>query len=108
MRLWMKIFIIVLVLDGLFLFCEEFMQWQWDHTLAPFCWNPYMVVDGRIEPSIFFTPYLNDWISWLPPSGWKTGVYVYNFLNLSLIILKIVRFLVLPIVVFVLRKRIGD
>lgn len=93
---WFKILVVVMVIQGVLACVKIFMQWQWDHTVAPFCWK---------DP-LFHTPYLDDWISWLPPRGWKTGVYVYNFLNASEYLLTIVMFLIPPIVVFALRKKL--
>ena len=109
MKRWVKVWIVVMVVQGVLAMAKTFMQWQWDHTAAPYCWNPYMVeVDQQsqpfIVPSVFFTPYLNDWISWIPPFGWKTGVYVYNALNPGQYLLTILMFVTTPLVVYLLRK----
>ena len=106
MKKWIKILFVVMLVSGVLTASQIYMLWQWDHTVAPFCWNPFVVVNMEIRPSHFFVPYLDDWISWLPPQGWKTGVYCYNFLMASMILLSIAQFLTPPIIVILARKKI--
>jgi len=103
--MWVKILIVVMLLSGCLSIAQIYVLWQWDHLVAPYCWNPYMVVDDEIKPSDFFKAIYNDWISWLPPTGWKTGVYCYNFCMMLKILLPIIQFLAPPLVVMWLRKK---
>ena len=105
MKKWIKILFVVMLLSGTLTASQVYVLWQWDHLVAPFCWNPFIVIEGVIRPSHFFVPYLNNWISWLPPQGWKTGVYCYNFLMMLMILLSIAQFLAPPLIVYLARKK---
>jgi len=98
MRRLAKILIAYSVIAGTILAFQILIIWEFNHTVAPYCWDP------SFTPEKFVSPYLDQWVSWLPPAGVKTGEYCYNFMLALSWALMVTQF-VLPVLLVVVFRR---